>query len=151
MKKIAFLILLSVVSSTNTFASDTIRFETGIGVDFGGIGAQFHMPIGTNKLDLYLSAGLFYTSNRSNEEMGFGAGGNYFMDKKQAITFYYGTLHTERYIDEFLDVRTDSDQGLSVGYKYYFSGSSASGWSLGANYNFYDGGSYPFLSVGYRY
>lgn len=151
MKKLVLLIALSAVSSTHTFASEIFRFETGVGVEFGGIGAQFHLPIGTDKLDLYLSAGLFYTSNRSNEEMGFGAGGNYFINKKQAVTFYYGTLHIERYIDEFLDVRTDSDQGVSVGYKHYFSDSSASGWSLGANYNFYDGGSYPFLSIGYRY
>lgn len=137
--------------ASNVFAAKEFKFELGLGIDYGGIGTQVHFPINIKNTDLYLASGLFYASTNSNQEVGFGAGVNYYINSKGAFSFYYGTLNVDKYLTNNLEVETDSDYGISIGYKYYFNNPSKPGFSLGINYNVYNDDSYPFFSLGYRF
>jgi len=137
--------------TSNVFAAQEFKVELGLGVDYGGIGTQFHFPIDIKNTELYLATGLFYASTNSNEELGVGAGVNYYLSPNGAFTFYYGTLNVDKYLTDNLQVTIESDYGASIGYKYYFNKPSKSGFSLGVNYNIYEGDSYPFVSLGYRF
>jgi len=143
--------LLFVGFTSNTFAAQEFKIELGLGVDYGGIGTQFHFPIDIKNTDIYLATGLFYASTDSNEEIGVGAGVNYYINPQGAVTFYYGTMNVDKYLTNNLEVETESDYGVSIGYKYYFNRPSKPGFSLGLNYNVYDDDSYPFVSLGYRF
>ncbi len=139
-------------TSVNTYAIERLSIETGIGVEYGGLGTQLHIPL-LKKMDAYISAGLFYASTRDNDEsLGFGAGVNYFLNSQNALSVYYGTLNVERHlVEDTLEVKAEQDNGLSFGYKYFFRNKAERGFTLGASYNIYEGNSYPFFSIGYRF
>jgi len=142
--------------SASVDAANNKKFflETGIGVEYGGLGVQYHLPFFDIKdIEIYISTGIFGVSSNTDEnvDLGAGVGFNYFLDKKHSLAVYAGVLNSERYLNESFVVKTELDYGLSVGYKYFLQGKGKSGMSLGVTYNVYDDGHYPFLSLGYRY
>lgn len=153
MKKLLTVLALSSASlfSFNSFASERPFLELGLGVEYGGLGTQIYLPLALDNVDVYLAAGIFSYSSRTDEEYGFGAGFNYYLEKNHSVNLYYGVLNEESYLNDQFEVQREHDYGLSVGYKYYFSGRNKSGFTLGATFNLYDGDTYPMFSVGYRY
>lgn len=145
------LFLLFFFIALNSHAKDSFFLELGLGVDYGGLGTQFHIPLNVEKIDVYLSTGLFYASSNTNEEIGFGAGVSYFVDKHNGLNVYYGTLNVDKYLTDNLEVVAEPDYGVSFGYKYFFKGKNKSGLTFGINYNIYEDDHYPFFSIGYRY
>ena len=137
--------------SVNSIASERPFLEPGFGVEYGGIGTQFHLPSPFKNADVFLAAGLFSYSSRTNEEYGFGAGVNYYLAKNHSVNLYYGVLHNDSYLNDRLEVERERDYGLSVGYKYYFADRNESGVTLGATFNVYDDDAYPMFSLGYRF
>lgn len=126
-------------------------FEAGIGTEYGGIGTQVKIPIGKKNFELYGAVGLFGVDSTTGEEIGAGVGINYFLNKHNSISIYTGVLHINKYTTETLEFETESDAGVSFGYKFYFNGAEKQGFGLGVSYNIYDGGKYPFFSIGYRF
>ncbi len=132
-------------------AKDNSFLEFGIGVEYGGIGTQFHFPIGGKVFDVYGSVGIFSYSNQTNEQVGGGIGMNFYLDSNNSVNLYSGVLNVNKYLTENLEYKIDVDYGLSVGYKYHFHKMKESGWSLGVSYSVYKDDHYPFFSIGYRY
>ncbi len=151
MKIKVMLALLFMHISAVAYGNDRFALETGLGVDYAGIGTQVYLPLGIDRVDIYLAAGLFYASSDNTKEMGVGAGANFFISKHNAVALYLGTMNVDKYIDDNLEINTQSDFGVSLGYKYYFNTPTKAGFTLAINYNIYNDGSYPFLSIGYRY
>ncbi|MDC8830139.1 hypothetical protein [Alteromonas gilva] len=151
------LALSSTLLSFDSYASERPFLEFGVGIEYGGLGTQIHLPLRFEDVDVYLAAGVFSYSSRTNEEYGFGGGFNYYLQKHHSINLYYGVLNERSYFNErnyFTDqfeVKREQDYGLSLGYKYYFNNRSKSGLTLGATLNVYDDDTYPFFSIGYRY
>ncbi|TPV59851.1 hypothetical protein FJ444_06730 [Aestuariibacter sp. GS-14] len=137
--------------SFSSAANSKFFLESGVGVEYGGIGVQAHLPTPANNLDLYLATGLFYASNKDSEKFGLGVGGNYFFEKHHALSSYIGTLHIDSNLNDYFEVEHDVKRGVSIGYKYYFNGAKKSGFTAGFSYNIYNGGSYPFISLAYRF
>jgi len=137
--------------SNTSMSSVSSFFEVGVGVEYGGLGTQFHLPKLFDNVDIFLAAGVFFYFTRTGEEFGFGSGFNYYLEDHHSINFYYGILNHERHVNDNLDIEVDSDYGFSLGYKYYFNGRRKSGFTLGATYNLYYGDAYPSLSLAYRF
>lgn len=150
----AFILILSLTLFSNIVEAKRAKeffLDVGLGVEYGGLGTQFHLPFNLKQAEVFMSVGLFSTSTQTGAEVGAGAGMNYFLDKNNSLSLYYGVINIEKYLTETLEVKTEADYGLSVGYKYFFSGKNQSGFSFGLSYNIYDDDSYPFFSIGYRY
>ncbi|WP_338591250.1 hypothetical protein VXM60_01790 [Shewanella khirikhana] len=136
--------------SASSNQSSTIGF--GLGVEYGGLGARIYIPIGVNNFELYTSAGLFSYSTETNEEFGAGIGLNYHITDNSSMGIYTGVVNIDNeYQHNSLDYSTSYDIGGSINYTYHFSGKNNTGFSIGGSYNFYDNGSYPFISFGYRF
>lgn len=144
-------VLLLTMFPIFAIAKDNSFLEFGIGVEYGGIGTQFHFPIGGKVFDVYGSVGIFSYSNQTNEQVGGGIGMNFYLDSNNSVNLYSGVLNVNKYLTENLEYKIDVDYGLSVGYKYHFHKIRESGWSLGVSYSVYKDDHYPFFSVGYRY
>ena len=125
--------------------------DVGVGVEYGGLGTQFHLPFKLDDLDVFMSAGLFSASTLAGSEVGLGAGINYFLDKNNSVSLYYGALNSRSYYTDDLETKSELDYGISLGYKYFFNEHSRSGFSVGISYNVYADDSYPFFSLGYRF
>jgi hypothetical protein len=151
--KALFITLTLAFFSNIVEAKKTNEFflDAGVGVEYGGIGTQVHLPFNLKQVEAFMSVGLFAASSQSGGEVGAGAGMNYFLDKNNSLSLYYGVLNIEKYLTDTLEVKTESDYGVSLGYKYFFSGKNQSGFSLGVSYNIYADDNYPFFSIGYRY
>jgi len=144
-------VLLLTMFPIFVIAKDNSFLEFGIGVEYGGIGTQFHFPIGGKVFDVYGSVGIFSYSNQTNEQVGGGIGMNFYLDSNNSVNLYSGVLNVNKYLTENLEYKIDVDYGLSVGYKYHFHKMKESGWSLGVSYSVYKDDHYPFFSIGYRY
>lgn len=144
-------VLLLSLCQTNTFAKEDSFLEFGVGVEYGGIGTQVHFPIGGKVFDVYGSVGVFSFSGQTNQQFGAGVGMNFYLDNNNSINLYSGVLNSHSELTENLEHNVDANIGLSFGYKYHFHKIKKSGWSLGVTYNVYQGGHYPFFSIGYRY
>jgi hypothetical protein len=152
MKLLPFLFVLTFgLNSVNANATEDFFFEAGLGVEYGGLGAQFHLPFDFNKIETFVSAGLFSASSQTGEEVGAGVGVNYFLDKTNSFSIYYGVVNIDKYLTDTLEVKAKADYGASIGYKYFFNGKNKSGFSVGVSYNVYEDENYPFISVGYRF
>lgn len=125
--------------------------EVGVGVEYGGLGTQLHFPMLSKSVELFIATGVYKLSTRDGESIAYGTGANYFMDENQAYSLYYGLIKEERYLGETLELKSDKEFGLSLGYKYFVSSRNESGLSFGGTLNVYEGGAYPFISVGYRF
>jgi len=143
--------LLLTIYQTNAFAKDNSLLEFGVGVEYGGIGTQFHFPIGGKTFDIYGAVGLFSYSTQTEGQVGAGVGMNFYLDSNNSINLYSGVMNSNSYYTDNLERKTDVDLGLSVGYKYHFHKIKKSGWVLGVSYNVYKDDHYPFISIGYRY
>lgn len=153
MKRLLPILVVSAASilSLDSYATERPFLELGLGVEYGGLGVQFLLPLTKNNVDVYLAAGVFSYSSRTDEGYGFGAGFNYYLAKNHSVNLYYGVLNEESYLNADLEVERVYDYGLSVGYKYYFAERDESGVTLGATFNVYGGDSYPMFSLGYRF
>ncbi|GLP97099.1 hypothetical protein [Paraferrimonas sedimenticola] len=154
MRKIA--VLLFALTSSSVYA-DEWTFETGIGVDYGFAGIQMGYNLPVKSLEAFLAIGLNQSFARdSGQVISGGAGGKLWVNKYMALVAYGGVVKLESTGGYTPPGEPSSSEykatpGASLGVKFYFSGRRESGWTLGANYNQYKGGSYPFISVGYRY
>ncbi|MDO6842085.1 hypothetical protein Q4602_21620 [Paraglaciecola chathamensis] len=135
--------------SAQSFSSE-LNFESGFGVDYSGLGVKVGLGL-TDNIDAFISSGLAYINTEGDVEFGYEGGIKYKLDNKNAIIAFYGVTHIERTLKEDLSHDEERDHGFSVGYKYFFNGHKKNGFNLGATYSFYDGGSYPLVSVGYSF
>lgn len=146
-----FCIFLAIIGFSNMSIADDGLLEFGIGVEYGGIGTQVKFPISSKIYEPFISVGIFGSDSEAGEALGVGLGVNYFVSKKNALSFYGGVLNTERSLTNNFEVKSKNNHGLSVGYKYFINSKGKRGLSLGLTYNIYSGGSYPFFSIGYIY
>lgn len=149
--KAFFGILLTLLITCQASSKTPSLFEVGIGVEYGGFGAQIKMPIDTKSFEIYGALGIFGYSNSTGEELGAGVGFNYFLDKKNALSVYGGVINVQKYTDDFLNIESKRNLGASIAYKYYFDGKDKTGFGVGVSYNVYSDDSYPFFSLSYRY
>ncbi len=152
MKALTLVLALTLFSNiVEAKKSNDFFLDAGVGVEYGGLGTQFHLPFYVKQVEVFMSVGLFAASTETGGEVGAGAGMNYSLDQNNSLSLYYGVVNKEKHLTDTLEVKTESDYGLSIGYKYFFSGKNQSGFSLGVSYNIYQDDNYPFLSVGYRF
>lgn len=147
-----FFCAVGLFSSFNSFAKEQSFIEAGLGVEYGGLGVQIYLPLNSDYFDFYVAGGLFSYSTETNGEFGAGIGGNYFLSKNSSIGLYGGVINVDKVTDyNTLDYSTDTDLGGAINYQYHLSGNGEAGFVFGVSYSFYDGGSYPFVSLGYRF
>ena len=149
---------------TMAFSKNNASIEFGVGIEYGFVGTQFHFPIGGKTFDVYGAIGI---TQEGKNQLGGGIGTNFYLDNHSTIGLFFGVLNIEKtytdtysnsqlnnpqsYLNDSNNYEINVDVGLSAGYKYYFSKIGKSGWVLGATYNVYNDGHYPFFSIGYRY
>lgn len=146
--------LLSVLTlfSAQALSDDGSFIETGLGVEYGGLGSKFYMPLKLNSMEVYVATGMFYYSTETGGEIGAGAGMDYYLDKHQSFGGYIGLVDVHKEID-WENPWPDPERkiGASINYKYHFRGVKKSGFNLGISYSYAETDHYPFISLGYRF
>ncbi|MCE9677814.1 hypothetical protein LZP69_01230 [Shewanella sp. AS1] len=148
-----FILSFTLLPSQQTMATPASMVAVGLGVEYGGLGAQVFLPVRFDNLELYLSAGLMgYSSPGDHFGGGGGIGSNLYFAPNHSLGLYAGVVSLEREHDPYgMTSGFEYKVGGSLNYKFHFAKKGASGGSLGVSYNVYDGGSYPFISLGYRF
>lgn len=84
--------------SFSSFAQEQSFIETGLGVEYGGLGVQLYLPLNSDYFDFYVAGGLFSYSTETEGEFGAGIGGNYILSKNSSVGLYGGLVNVDKVI-----------------------------------------------------
>ncbi|WP_159818778.1 hypothetical protein [Colwellia sp. 20A7] len=124
-----FLLPLTLVISSQTFANDSFTFGLGAGTLYSGLGINVGMQ---SKTDLkYISAGCVSYSSIYGETCGVGAGWITtdifdFQTSKHGASFYVGIVGRK-----YANFDHKAIYGAGLGYHYFFRGLGNSGANIG--------------------
>ena len=132
-------------------AANRMHLETGVGIEYGGIGSQVVFPSPLKNLEFYAAFGALKDSDKASNSFGAGVGGNLFLNKHLAVGLYGGIIDIKNQSNNDFKNEEKRQLGGAVGVKVYLSGQSKRGWVLGVTYNKSSDESFPFITLGYRF
>ncbi|GLS83651.1 hypothetical protein [Paraferrimonas haliotis] len=155
----ACVLLLSSFTATSAPLAPIV--ELGVGVQYGFVGTQIHLPLQSPDFTVFGAFGVNLKEPTSDVDsfLAGGIGAHYYLDKHHALTGYLGVLKISEEIHYNWDnpppnylgeTEYKRHVGASLGYKYYWSGYQKSGFNFGVSYNQYKDDGYPAASIGYR-
>lgn len=137
--------------SWSACAANRLHLETGVGIEYGGVGSQVVFPSPLKNLEFYGAFGALSDSEETEYSFGAGVGGNLFLNKFLAVSVYGGIIDVEERYRAGTGYEEKRHLGGNLGVKVYLSGYNKRGWVLGVTYNKSAQNAFPFVTVGYRF
>jgi len=157
MKRILLMVLLLTAASAN--GKSLFKTESGLGIEYGGLGFQAIAQMPFKSLELYGALGITEDIRENERGIRGGIGANFFVTKHISLTTFGGIIDVDRYRSdewfggdlELTEYEYERQYGGSIGVKLYVSGQDKPGWVIGATYSASSDDSFGFVSLAYRF